>query len=387
MWQETTVGRRARVTMTAALAALAAVLCGSAAAPEPARADVVWLCRPGLEADPCRGSQATTVLRAGGPARVVTPRVPARPPVDCFYVYPTVSGQPGTNADKAKDPELAAIAGQQAARFSQACRVFAPVYRQLTLASILGGDPAARATGAQLAYGDVREAWRQYLRRGDRGRGVVLIGHSQGSFLLRQLIRDEIDRSPRTRRRLVSAVLLGGNVTVRRGRMAGGDFRNVPGCTSPRQLRCVIAYSVFGDTPPPDARFGRAADTPGHEVLCTNPASLGDNRRRTVTTLLRSEPFPGLLGAGLRLLYGGAPPTAPTPWLQPADRYSVRCARVGGANVLLARPKQGARRLIASPDATWGLHLADVNLALGELVELVRGQGERYARLRAARRR
>jgi hypothetical protein len=386
MWQETTVGRRARMTMTAALAALATVLGGSAAAPEPARADVVWLCRPGLEPDPCRGSQATTVRRAGRPARVVTPRLPERPPVDCFYVYPTVSGQAGTNADKAKDPELAAIAGQQAARFSQACRVFAPVYRQLTLASILGGDVAARAAGAQLAYGDVREAWREYLRRDNHGRGVVLVGHSQGTFHLRRLIRDEIDRSPSGRRRLVSAVLLGGNVTVRRGRMAGGDFRNVPGCTSPRQLRCVIAYSVFGDTPPPDARFGRA-DTPGSEVLCTNPASLADNRRRTVTTLLRSEPFPGLLGAGLRLLYGGAPPTAPTAWLQPADRYSVRCARVGGAHVLLARPSGDARRLVASPDATWGLHLADVNLALGELVELVRGQGERYRRLRAARRR
>jgi hypothetical protein len=331
--------------------------------------------------------QATTVLRAGRPARVVTPRVPARPPVDCFYVYPTVSPQPGTNADKAKDPELAAIAGQQAARFSQACRVFAPVYRQLTLASILGGDAAARTTGVQVAYGDVREAWREYLRRDNRGRGVVLVGHSQGTFLLRQLIRDEIDRSPRGRRRLVSAVLLGGNVTVRRGRTTGGDFRNVPGCTSPRQLGCVIAYSVFGDTPPADARFGRAADTPGHEVLCTNPASLGVNRRRTVTTLLRSEPFPGLLGAGLRLLYGGAPPTAATPWLQPAGRYSVRCARAGGAHVLLARPGPGARRLTASPDATWGLHLTDVNLALGELVELVRGQGERYRRLSRARRR
>ncbi len=127
-----------------------------------------------------------------------------------------------------------------------------------------------------------------------------------------------------------------------------GD-RSVPACTSPRRLRCVIASSVLGDTPAPGAPFGRAADTPGHEVLCTHPASLGADRRRTVTTLLRREPFPPLLGAGLRLPPGGAPPAAATPWLQPADRYSVRCARVGGAHGLLARPRQGARRLIASP--------------------------------------
>jgi hypothetical protein len=362
-------------------------LAGLASGPTPARAEVVWLCRPGLEADPCRGSQATTIRRAGRPARVVEPRLPARPPVDCFYVYPTVSGQPGTNADKAIDPELDAIARLQAGRFSQVCRVFAPVYRQLTLASILSGDPAARAAGVQLAYGDVLEAWREFLRIRSPRRGVVLLGHSQGSFLLRQLVKDRIDRRPRARRRLVSAILLGGNVAVRRGRTIGGDFRRIPGCTSPRQLRCVIAFSAFGGHPPPDARFGRPADGPGYEVLCTNPASLRANRRRPVTTLLRSEPFPGLLGAGLRLLYEGPPPTAATPWLQPADRYSVRCARMGGASVLLARPLRGARRLAASPDATWGLHLADMNLALGELVELVRGQGERYRRLSRARRR
>ncbi len=385
--RQTTAGRRVRAVVLAVLAAVVAALAAGAAAPAPAQAEVVWLCRPGLEADPCRGSQATTIRRAGRPARVVEPRLPARPPVDCFYVYPTVSGQPGTNADKAIDPELVAIARLQAARFSQACRVFAPVYRQLTLASILSGDPAARAAGAQLAYGDVREAWREFLRIRGAGRGVVLLGHSQGSFLLRQLVKDEIDRRARNRRRLVSAVLLGGNVAVRRGRTSGGDFRRIPGCTGPRQLRCVIAFSAFGDRPPPDARFGRPADGPGYEVLCTNPASLRANRRRPVTTLLRSEPFPGLLGAGLRLLYEGAPPTAPTPWLQPADRYSVRCARMGGANVLLARPLGRARRLAASPDATWGLHLADVNLALGELVELVRGQGQRFRRLSRARRR
>jgi hypothetical protein len=205
--------------------------------------------------------------------------------------------------------------------------------------------------------------------------------------MLRQLIKDEIDGSARGRRRLVSAVLLGGNVTVRTGRRAGGDFRNVPGCRAPRQLGCVVAYSVFGHVPPPDARFGRAADTPGYEVLCTNPTSLAANRRRPATTLLRTDPFPGVLGGGLTFLLGGSIPAASTPWVQPAERYSVRCARTRGAHVLLARPIGGARTLRAFPDPGWGLHLADVNLALGDLVELVRGQGRRYAQVSAGRRR
>ncbi len=384
MRQETTAGHRARAMALAALCALLAAVGALAAAPPGARADVVWLCRPGVQPDPCRESQTTTVQRAGGASRVTRERLPARPPVDCFYVYPTVSGQPGTNADKRRDPEVRAIARFQAGRFSQACRVWAPVYRQLTLGSIFAGDAAARVAGAELAYGDVREAWRAYLRRHNGGRGVVLIGHSQGTFMLRRLVKEEIDPSAPARRRLVSGLLLGGNVLVRKGTVTGGDFRNVRGCTSARQLGCVVAYSIFGDVPPAEARFGRAPGTPELEVLCTNPVALGDNRRRAVRTIVPTRPFPGALGAGLSILYGGAAPTAPTPWVEPADRYSVRCSRAGGANVLLARPLGGARPLAPSPDPTWGLHLADVNLALGDLVELVEGQAASYVRVRGA---
>src|SRR5262245_51030783 len=98
-----------------------------------AHADVVWLCKPGQQDNPCRESQATTVYADDGTTHVETPVNPENPPVDCFYVYPTVSGQQTTNADKSKDDELYAIARYQAARYSTQCRVFAPVYRQLTL--------------------------------------------------------------------------------------------------------------------------------------------------------------------------------------------------------------------------------------------------------------
>jgi hypothetical protein len=59
------------------------------------------------------------------------------------------------------------------------------------------------------AYGDVRDAWRTYLRKFNRGRGVVLIGHTQGTFMLRELVKREIDRKPAARRRLISGLLLG----------------------------------------------------------------------------------------------------------------------------------------------------------------------------------
>jgi Protein of unknown function (DUF3089) len=150
---------------------------------------------------------------------------------------------------------------------------FAPVYRQLTLRAI-GGQITAAA--AQRAYNDVCSAWLDYLRNHNKGRGVLLIGHSQGTYILRQLIKAEIEPRGKVRRRLVSALLFGGNVLVESGRDSGGDFRSIRACRAARQTGCVIAYSAFYGPPPADARFGRAlsrfgvaVDPATQEVLCT----------------------------------------------------------------------------------------------------------------------
>jgi hypothetical protein len=62
----------------------------------------------------------------------------------------------------------------------------------------------------------------------------------------------------------------------------------------------------------------------------------------------------------------------------------VQCRDAAGADVLDVDPVGTARRLNPSPDATWGLHLADVNLALGELVTEVRRQAAAFTRRRPA---
>jgi pimeloyl-ACP methyl ester carboxylesterase len=372
-----------RVNMRLALlVALAASLL--ALAPPGAAAKAKWLCKPGLKNNPCVSDLTATVLRTDGSSTIERRKNAKRAPIDCFYVYPTVSDQQTTNANLRIDPEIRAIALYQAARFSQVCRVWAPVYRQFTLKAIFNRGGITAAARAK-AYNSARAAWREYITKHNHGRGFVLIGHSQGAFVLRQLIREEIDKRPAVRRRMVSGLLLGGNVTVRKGSDVGGDFKNVPACRRAKQTGCVVAYSSFGETPPANALFGRVSGSGASRlrVLCTNPASLGGGAG-TLHPYTPTAFFPGTIGLGVRIFTGPLPAVS-TPWLVPSGRYRAHCSSAAGANVLRIDSLAGARAPTPSPDATWGYHLGDVNLAVGNLIALVEAESAAYVRRQVAR--
>jgi len=379
------MGRTAHLTGRSAVAAVAtgALAAAALAGAVPARAATAWLCKPGLRANPCAGSLDTTVFTpAGRKLRVERVRAARRPTVDCFYVYPTTSEQKTPQATLRADPELRSIALYQAARYARDCRVFAPLYRQITIQGLLNPSTVTQAMRTS-ALADVRAAWREYLSRDNHGRGVVLIGHSQGTFMLRQLIARDVDPEPAVRRRLVSALLLGGDVTVRRGHDVGGDFRHVPACRSARQLGCVVAFSTFNEPVPATSLFGRTTQ-PGLEVLCTNPAALGGGSG-TLTPIYPRAPFaPGTIGTLTRAL-GSPTPSARTAWLAFPNSYRAQCVRGGGANVLQVTSLGGAPKLRPVPNDGWGLHIPEANLALGNLTALVRSEIARYVATRGSR--
>ena len=337
------------------LAAVTLALIAFVLLPASADAKVVWLCKPGQKANPCEPSLTTTnfspkAKRLG----VEHVRRAKRRQADCFYVYPTVSDQKQPQATQVVDDVLRSIALYQAARYSRDCRVFAPVYRQVTVQGLLQPStvtPEMREQG----YDDVVEAWRAYLRRFNHGRGVVLIGHSQGTFVLRRLIREEIDPKASARRRLVSAVLLGGNVTVKKGSDRGGDFKQVRACRRASQRRLRGRLLDLQRARPQNSLFGRATE-PGREILCTNPAALGGGSAK-LTPIYPSAPFAdSVIGAAANLAIGDLP-RPKTAWAGFPDSYSGKCSKAGGASVLQVRPLRGAHPFTPSPDATWGLHL------------------------------
>jgi hypothetical protein len=366
------VAPRVRILLAFALALGAAAIPGAA----PASAKTVWLCKPGLRHNPCETSLRTTVFNPAGQKRGVKhTRRDRRPKFDCFYVYPTVSDQKSDFANLDKDPEVLSIALYQAARYSQHCRVFAPMYRQRTIVGIT--KPSSLNSGP--SYADVRNAWRQYLHRYNHGRGVVIMGHSQGTFILRRLVAREVDRKRSVRRRLISAILLGGNVLVKKGRDRGGDFKHIRACRSRRQTGCVIAFSTYNQPPPANSLFGRTAEK-GMRVLCTNPAALGGGSGR-LDPIYPTKPYaPGSsIALGIALL-GNTIPAVSTPWVEAPGAYSAHCSSAGGANVLQVAARGSAPVLRPSPDATWGLHLTDSNIGLGNLIGIVKSEAAAYAR-------
>jgi DUF3089 family protein len=344
-------------------------------APATDTAGTVWLCRPGLSDDPCTQDLRTTVVGVHGKPTIQYAQPATSSPFDCFYVYPTVSRQKTANADLRVQASEIAVAEQQASRFSTVCRVWAPVYRQRTLASLgqgLGGDPQADAVASQ----SLLAAWQDYLANDNDGRPIIFIGDSQGSAMLIRLLRSQVDATPAVRSRMVSAILLGGNVTVPAGKPVGGTFAHIPICTTSAATGCVIAYSSFPSRPPADALFGRPGQgvslqsgqtqTKGLAVVCVNPAAPGGGA--------------GALDPYFRLPVPVAGIT--TAWVAYPGLYSARCERSGGASWLQVddvRPRGAPGPRLSEPEGpAWGFHALDVNLALGNLVQDVAAEESSY---------
>ncbi len=392
--------------------------CDATSTAEPL-AEPVWLCRPGMANNPCNqdrfGSPQTsgqtftvrrpqshtrtdldsTVLARDGSTTLAPLAAPDRPAVDCFYVYPTVDplanplDRTGNRPPKPTDIEVDTTLAQ-VGRLISDCRMFVPNYRQLPMTQVFGGNtgPLDFSLGAH----DIEQAWDQYWAHDNidpvtgRHRGVLLLGHSQGSYDLQTLIQQRIEGNQRMRSHLISAILLGADTIVPIGQDRGANdteatFRSLPICTrsgsaAPVPTGCVVAFSTYRQSPgkllPPSARFGRADRT--HQVACVNPAALLSGAPASSTTPITAQmptmavtqhrtgrPFgtgfvryPGALTARCT---GGIDAEGTAHWLQ-----------IGG-DTRLARPTTGSGL---------GLHMDDWQFAQDDLDALAVAQSKAW---------
>lgn len=311
-----------------------------------------WVCRPGSDV-PCTTGLDAQVLNADG-TTVAQPFTPATDPlIDCFYVYPTVSQEQTDYADLTDSPEIQAEAREQVGRLSSRCRVFAPIYRQETSYGLNHNAPYS--SNPML---DVQGAWAYYLQNYNQGRGVVLIGHSQGTILLQQLMANSIDGTA-TQALLVSAFLAGDpSLGVPAGGVVGGTFAHIPTCAAAAQVGCVYVWGSYlaGDTSGPPLFGGARSD--GLVSACVNPAA------------------PGGGSGALKFYYAGANPPA---WVEALGQFTGACqASSGGANILVVTilagqfSAQNANILKKEEVAPgWGVHPVDLSLVQGNILDVL----------------
>ena len=339
-----------------------------------------WLCLPG-RTDLCTTPLQTTALNPHGYGASGQSLVAKTSGVDCFYVYPTISRDSGVNSDLVPgDGEEKAVVVTQFARFAGSCRTYAPVYRSMTVGLI-----AAAAAGADLkgplaiAYGDVRAAWKEYLTRHNKGRPYVLIGHSQGSWMLQMLIANEIEGRPEAKR-MKLAIIPGFNVLVPQGKLVGGTFKSTPICSRHGQTGCVMTWASYREknVPPAGAIFG-FADKPGMTVACTNPSRAGAAGWVDLDSYWFARSSLPVPGGPIEWSTEGPPPT---PFVRTSGLVSARCVNNGPRGYLSIRTNAdpndkrtdrvgGEVGILGMFIPGWGMHLADMSAPMGDLIRQV----------------
>lgn len=194
----------------------------------------------------------------------LTAVLPARAAVDVFYVHPTSylgSAWNGPIDDAELNAQTDALSTRiQASAFNGCCAVYGPRYRQAQGQAFLRAS-ADGAAAIDLAYADVRAAFRFFLAQHSRGRPFILAGHSQGSVLAARLLEQEIAGTA-LRERLVAAYLIGAPITAARA-------PGVPVCAAPEATGCLVAWNARGPRFP-----GSAFDFHVEgERVCVNPLS------------------------------------------------------------------------------------------------------------------
>jgi hypothetical protein len=361
--------------------ALAAMMLAPACAQAPAADDRIalgdttppdyakpenWMCRPGVDDGTCSAGLDAMAVDINV-KRTPAPFVAAPDPkVDCFFVYPTTSLDPTMYSDLIPDAEEKRTVHGQAARLREKCRLFVPIYHSFTMAALrwtMAKPERAATIDFDPPYRSVLAAWRAYLARDNKGRGVVLVGHSQGAILLKRLIAEEIDGKP-AQKRLVAAYLAG-NLDL-----SAKSFKSIPPCAAPGQTGCVVAWSSYRADYAGPRMFGGALK--GEPPLCVNPAALAGGR-------------------GLAKAYLSKPSYAPAgdpPYVELVGQLSAECVSDAEGAVLRFRVEpgpvgglleSGLARLAALP-APWGMHPLDISLVQGNMVDLIGAQAEAWKR-------
>lgn len=231
--------------------------------------EAMWYARPGM-----KGTNPVQWL----PDNIQPDSVPVDAAV--FFVHPTsYLKKAHWNApldDKDANRIGTMVVRANASVFNRSADVWVPRYRQATFGAFVTSAPEARQAH-DLAYADVAQAFDAFIAAQPADRPIVLAGHSQGSFIVKRLLKEKVAGTPLAKR-VAAAYVIGWIVDIDRDLPAMG----LPACAAPDQAGCVISYLSFADDADTammrDAyeRFAGAGDAVAKpHYLCSNPLTGG----------------------------------------------------------------------------------------------------------------
>jgi len=170
--------------------------------------------------------------------------------VDVFFVHPTGYMGFSWNADldSWSPPHLVArfianiIPFVHASPFNSIGKIYAPHYREMSGLGFRTEREHLRDEALNVAFRDVLSSFEFFLDRWNKGRGIILVGHSQGSIHLARLLREKFANGSALQEKLVAAYLLGASIRNQ-------DIPDLNVCAAPEQTRCFLGFNVFHDVP------------------------------------------------------------------------------------------------------------------------------------------
>ena len=188
---------------------------------------------------------------------------------DVFFLHPTTftDKKEATRSNAAIDDDYINAKTDystillQASAFNQQSRVFSPRYRQAHIGNFYSADSALAVQALQLAYSDVRNAFRHYLQHNNNGRPIIIASHSQGALMAIELLKEFFDNKP-LQQQLVVAYIVGWPLEK-------SSFKSLGPCVQPAQTNCVCSWRTFKmDYEAPWVKKERGR---GASMIVTNP--------------------------------------------------------------------------------------------------------------------
>jgi hypothetical protein len=248
---------------------------------------------------------------------------------DVFYIHPTtyISNlqKAAWNADLNdtalnKQTDLRPIL-YQASVFNSSCRIFAPRYRQAHLKAFLVPNSNEAKKALDLAYSDIKTAFRYYLDHENHGRPIVIASHSQGSYHAVRLMKDFFDGKP-LQKQLVCAYIVGWPLNK-------NAFKHIPICNSSVSTGGVVGWCSYQK-----GKKTLIMQTEKENGICVNPLTWTTSYQWASRDLNHGAIFRDFNQLHPHAAGAGIDPVKNVLWVSLSDDWDERLKKIGNLHII-----------------------------------------------------